>query len=859
MRHAAIALLLPPLAALACTPTAAHKGQPATDEQPVEGVVCPQLSLSTPSLTWNQVSVGTAQELELILENACNEGDRDLTLEMRQAGSADFVAELPSTATLAPGESLVVPVTFSPTQYTPAEGVLSILEGAEDALTEVPLSGTVNADSDGDGDAAVAAGGTDCDDTDPAVSGKPVEDAQDGVDDDCDGTIDEDFLLSGDLLFTELMVRPGVVGDADGEWMEIHNRAGFDVDLSGWTLSADDGEALTIDASVVVPAGGFAVLGVSGEPARNGGVSPDYVYLRDSFSLSDATDSAFLSVAGRVIAEVSWGSGWPLEEGASMALDADFTDPTHAVQSAYWCASTAAYGDGDLGTPGHDNGRCDTVDHDGDGVTVADGDCDDDDGTLFPGNPERWDGIDNDCDGVADDMDADGAVGAFAGDAQQHLSWTQGLATADPDADGSLDLLVAASATGGAYSGTLYSGNGEVWAVTGADALTATGHPRDVAFFDATGTNQQQRFGTPPPWQGDIDGDGAADLVFAGSDAYGQDVANVAVYFGGSGLTGSWDDVDADVVISGGSSYNGYYRAMGHGDLDGDGHADVFYGDARGNHGTTWYAGRLYGFSGADLVSGDTLDLEDDADMDLYSDQASANLGSSLGMGDVDGDGYDDLLVAAPGAKDGSAYATGIVYILEGSSNPWNNGQVDNLSDWQLDGSVSNERLGDAQWILAEDVDGDGNTDLLLGSPSRNTAYYIDDTTDLADREDIDRAADWTFEGDTVLGFGFAVATGDLDADGAKEIIIGAPDMATINGFYAATQPGTVYVYETSSLSGANISVGDAAFTVTGTENKEGFGAVLATGDLDADGDAELVVGSPFTSTNQGAVRIFNP
>ena len=845
---------------IGCTPTAAHRGDKATQEQPIEGVVCPALALSATELVWVATAPGAEDTRTLMVENACNNGDDALELELAQDGGGSFHHDAPATASLAPGEALQIAVTFAPTTYDSDQGLLIIRAGSDDERSDVALVGGIDTDVDDDGDDAVAAGGGDCDDHDPWAHSKPVEDAQDGIDDDCDGTIDEDFVVAGDLIITEVMARPEAADDALGEWFEVYNPTDTDFDLLGWTLAADDGETIVLETSVVVPAGGFAVLGASAVPADNGGVGVTAVYRRDAFSLSDAADSIRLQVAGREVAAATWADGWPLEDGASLALDGDFTTPEHATEPAWWCASESAYGDGDRGTPGAANGRCATVDHDGDGASVADGDCDDDDPTRSPTIPEAWDGYDNDCDGVIDDMDTSSAVGSWDGTNQQLLSWSRGLAITDPNGDGAADLIVSASATGGSFSGTLYSGVGEVWAVSGADALTASGHPSDTAWLDLTGTGQSQRFGLVAPWSGDVDGDGIDDLVMAGNDAYGSGDASVALLLGDTGLSGSYDADDVDVILSGSASYADSYRAMGHADLDGDGFADVIYGNARGSVSSTWYCGRVFGFSGADLASGGDLDLEDDADMDLHSEEQSAALGAGMGAGDIDADGYDDLLVAAPGAKDGSAYTTGVIYILEGSSNPWSQGVVTNLSDWQLDGSTAGERLGDGQWIYTDDVDGDGQPDLLVGSPGQAVAYYIDDTTDLADREDIDRASDWTFEGDSgVPGFGFAVGTGDIDGDGAREIAVGAPGAANMNQMYAATVPGQTYVYDPTTLSGANIDVGQAAFTISGAATKDGFGAVLALGDLDGDLDAELVVGAPFFDGQLGGVSIFNP
>ncbi len=70
-------------------------------------------------------------------------------------------------------------------------------------------------------------------------------------------------LEGGELVITEIMQAPQAVDGDFGEWIEIHNRSGLDVDLRGLSLLDDTGDGVDIEVSVVVPVGGYAVLAAS--------------------------------------------------------------------------------------------------------------------------------------------------------------------------------------------------------------------------------------------------------------------------------------------------------------------------------------------------------------------------------------------------------------------------------------------------------------------------------------------------------------------------------------------------------------------------------------------------------------------
>jgi predicted extracellular nuclease len=159
-------------------------------------------------------------------------------------------------------------------------------------------------------------------------------------------------LFIPELVINEIMQNPSAVSDGNGEWFEIHNPTGEPVDIDGWTVKDNDIDSFIIanGGPLLVPAGGYVVLGVNADSGTNGGVTVDYEY--SELFLSNSSDElvlldAFLTEVDRV----EWDNGFtfPDPNGASMAL----VDPRLDNNiGEHWCESSTPYGAGDSGTPG---------------------------------------------------------------------------------------------------------------------------------------------------------------------------------------------------------------------------------------------------------------------------------------------------------------------------------------------------------------------------------------------------------------------------------------------------------------------------------------------------------------------------
>lgn len=161
---------------------------------------------------------------------------------------------------------------------------------------------------------------------------------------------------SRQLVITEVMQNPALTYDAQGEWFELYNPNQRDIDINGWEIGDVDYDTHTIDngSPLVVPAGGYLVLGNNADPATNGGVPVGYSYGHEMFLFNQSDELILTSTRDRVSAHIAWDDGatFPDPKGASMALSSLGLDP---LVGANWCTSTFEFGVGDLGTPGAPN------------------------------------------------------------------------------------------------------------------------------------------------------------------------------------------------------------------------------------------------------------------------------------------------------------------------------------------------------------------------------------------------------------------------------------------------------------------------------------------------------------------------
>ena len=165
----------------------------------------------------------------------------------------------------------------------------------------------------------------------------------------------------GDLFVTEIMQNPSFVGDNEGEYFEVYNNTASPVDMVGFVISDNGSNSHTIGSSLIVPANGYAVLGINSDSGTNGGITIDYEY--SNFSLANGDDEVIITCSGTVIDMVEYDGGpnFPDPTGASMELSSTLFDLRldnldNNVGTNWGPATIAISGTNtDLGTPGGAN------------------------------------------------------------------------------------------------------------------------------------------------------------------------------------------------------------------------------------------------------------------------------------------------------------------------------------------------------------------------------------------------------------------------------------------------------------------------------------------------------------------------
>lgn len=153
---------------------------------------------------------------------------------------------------------------------------------------------------------------------------------------------------AGDLVFSEWLVDPVNADEDYGQWFELFNLSGADRNLRGVEFEAGS-DSFTLASSLVCPAGGRVVIGVDGDPSRNGNLFLSSGAPWDEFELDDDGGSLTARAPnGTVIDSVAWGPGAvPVTPGAS-------SERIHILggdAAANHAPAVTAWLNGDLGTP----------------------------------------------------------------------------------------------------------------------------------------------------------------------------------------------------------------------------------------------------------------------------------------------------------------------------------------------------------------------------------------------------------------------------------------------------------------------------------------------------------------------------
>jgi hypothetical protein len=281
-------------------------------------------------------------------------------------------------------------------------------------------------------------------------------------------------------------------------------------------------------------------------------------------------------------------------------------------------------------------------------------------------------------------------------------------------------------------------------------------------------------------------------------------------------------------------------------DLDGDGRDDLAVTVAERDGAAGTDVGGVAIFFATRLVDGARLGASS-ADVWIAGHQAAGTLGRCLhAVDDLDGDGRDELLVAAPD-EDRAQTSDGVVRLYLGATLIAGSTRTVADADGTWWGAAASAVAGTS--MASGDVDGGGLPDLILGAPAQSAAgvgnVYVLRGESLPADGRLDLVA-WRTVSGSATGdrLGEAVATlGDADGDGLVELAAGAPGIDRL-----APDIGGVGVWTGSRLAGAGPwDLGHADAVWVGAQAYDGAGARLAAADGDGDGLVDLLVGGLST------------
>ena len=434
-------------------------------------------------------------------------------------------------------------------------------------------------------------------------------------------------------------------------------------------------------------------------------------------------------------------------------------------------------------------------------------------------------------------------------------------AAGDVNGDGLADLIVGAPYSGANGSAYVLFGSRSGFAGTiNASSLSgATG-------FRLIGAASGDRAGSAVSGAGDVNGDGIADLVVGAPGA--SDSGAAFVVFGKtaaytSPLNLSTLDGTNGFRVNGSILGEDAGASVGAGDINGDGKSDILIG-APGDLDTAVIAGGAYVVLGKSTGFASAIELSALTGSDGFRLNGMA-VGDATGKsvsasGDVNGDGFADMVIGAPASDPGGLLSAGRAFVVRGKAEAFassvNLSALNGTTGFRLNGSAAGSLTG---WSVsnAGDINGDGYADVIAGAPTAQTAGSLSGSSFVLFGKSgaylanipvttLNGATGFRLQGEISSLSGYGVnGAGDINSDGFVDLAIGAP--AASPGFTAA---GSTFVLHGREPVAAVIRTGGSAHQyISGGPGADKLSGRGGNDILEGRGGADVIDGSTGSDT----------